>query len=223
MQRFAITDIHGCARTFATLLDQLALSAGDELYLLGDYIDRGPDSRRVIDLILESRSAGIFVTCLRGNHEQLLLDALTDPIRLGHFRKNGGLETMASFGVRHPAHIPPQYLQFFESLTYYIDLPGEYLMVHAGVDFSHPQPLADHHSLLYLRPWDMRLDREWLAGRVLLHGHTPIQKTAVEIGLAGLANYPELNLDAGCVYPDLGHLCALDLDRRELTFVAYCG
>jgi serine/threonine protein phosphatase 1 len=219
MQRFAISDIHGCARTFIRLLDQLGVGRGDELYLLGDYIDRGPDSRGVIDQIWALQEAGVQVTCLRGNHEQMLLDALTDPVRLGHFRKYGGVETMDSFGVSHPSRIPRRYLQFFERLEYYVDLPGEYLMVHAGVNFAHPHPLADRHSLLYLRPWDMQLNREWLRGRVLLHGHTPVSRQEIEDALAGLDTRPELNLDAGCVYPRLGHLCAFDLDQRELTFV----
>lgn len=218
MPRYAITDIHGCARTFAAMLDRLGVGPGDELYLLGDYVDRGPDSKGVVDRIWEAEAAGVHVRCLRGNHEQMLLDALTDPLRLHHFQKYGGKETLASFGVAHPNKIPSRYLKFFAQLDYYIDLPGEYLFVHAGINFEHTVPLADRHAMLYLRPWQMNLDRDWLDGRVLVHGHTPTPKEEIEESLAKLGEKPVLNLDAGCVYERLGYLCAFDLDARSLTF-----
>ena len=70
MHRFAISDIHGCAKTFEALLDRIALSTQGELYLLGDYLDRGPDSKGVLDLIFRLQREGYAVHCLRGNHEQ---------------------------------------------------------------------------------------------------------------------------------------------------------
>ena len=76
MKQYAIGDIHGCSKTFKELLDKIGLIEGDELYLLGDYIDRGPDSKGVIDTIFELREKGFKVICLRGNHESMLLDAL---------------------------------------------------------------------------------------------------------------------------------------------------
>ena len=70
MRRFAISDIHGCARTFEALLDRIAFTSQDELYLLGDYIDRGGDSKGVLDLIFRFQKEGYAVQCLLGNHEQ---------------------------------------------------------------------------------------------------------------------------------------------------------
>jgi len=71
MRQIAISDIHGCARTFQALLDKIQLSTNDQLYLLGDYIDRGPDSKGVIDTILGLINAGYRVQTLMGNHEKM--------------------------------------------------------------------------------------------------------------------------------------------------------
>lgn len=80
---FAIADIHGCYSTFCALLDQIMLTREDELYLLGDYIDRGPDSKKVVDLIIQLQADGFAVKPIMGNHEQMLLDS----IELQHCRK----------------------------------------------------------------------------------------------------------------------------------------
>ncbi|MEM9260991.1 MAG: metallophosphoesterase, partial [Bacteroidota bacterium] len=73
MPRYAISDIHGCAATFRTALKTIAFSQKDELFLLGDYIDRGPDSMGVLEHIWTLQATGYEVTCLRGNHEQMLI------------------------------------------------------------------------------------------------------------------------------------------------------
>jgi len=76
MRKIAISDIHGCNDTFQRLLEKLALVSGDELYLLGDYIDRGADSKGVLDTIFLLQQQGLSVQCLKGNHEQMILDAV---------------------------------------------------------------------------------------------------------------------------------------------------
>ena len=80
MSKYAISDIHGCIATFKTLLDKIKFSKEDELYLLGDYIDRGPDSKGVIDHIWYLQKSGYQVHCLRGNHENMLLQEVINPI-----------------------------------------------------------------------------------------------------------------------------------------------
>jgi len=75
MRQFAIADIHGHLKTFKALLREINFTVFDELFLLGDFIDRGPDSKGVIDYIEELKQTGYTVYCLRGNHEQLCLDA----------------------------------------------------------------------------------------------------------------------------------------------------
>jgi hypothetical protein len=72
----AIGDIHGCANTFHKLIfDEIKIRKSDTIYCIGDYIDRGPDSKAVIDLILDLRKKGYQLRTLRGNHEQLMLDS----------------------------------------------------------------------------------------------------------------------------------------------------
>jgi serine/threonine protein phosphatase 1 len=75
LKKFAISDIHGCNRTFNEVLQKTGLNKDDQLFLLGDYIDRGPDSKGVIDTIFNLQNEGYQVHCLRGNHEQMLMDA----------------------------------------------------------------------------------------------------------------------------------------------------
>lgn len=83
MPQYAITDLHGCARTFRALLDKIRFSKEDELYLLGDYINRGPDSKGVIDHILELRESGHTVHCLRGNHQRRFFSVGQQPQTAG--------------------------------------------------------------------------------------------------------------------------------------------
>lgn len=106
MRRFAISDIHGCLRSFRALLEEINFSKEDTLYLLGDYIDRGPDSKGVIDHIWKLQKEGYTVHCLRGNHEQMLLNEISSPNN--YF--DGESETLRSFGVKQNLNIPRQYL-----------------------------------------------------------------------------------------------------------------
>ena len=76
MTRYAVGDIHGGAKTFKALLKRLQLQQGDQLYLLGDYIDRGPDSKGVLEIILELMISGYDVRPVRGNHDDMLLQTV---------------------------------------------------------------------------------------------------------------------------------------------------
>src|SRR6478736_5094582 len=113
MRVFAISDIHGCAKTFVSLVEKvIKLTREDKLFLLGDYIDRGPDSKGVIDYIIQLEQKGFDVTALRGNHEEMLLKGITDSHFLEMFLKNGGDKTLEGFGVKHPKELPIEYLTF---------------------------------------------------------------------------------------------------------------
>jgi serine/threonine protein phosphatase 1 len=103
MARYAIGDIHGCARTFKKLVEEvIKFTTADTLYLLGDYIDRGPCSKGVLDYLLQIRDLGYNFRPIRGNHEQLLLDALTDTEARQIWYGNGGWATMHEFGSDMP-------------------------------------------------------------------------------------------------------------------------
>ena len=97
-RKIAISDIHGCCKTFKALLNKIKFNSNDELYLLGDYIDRGPDSKGVIDYIWQLQKEGYQVNCLRGNHEQMMLRAAFVENKLDHWMRNGGETTLFSFG-----------------------------------------------------------------------------------------------------------------------------
>ncbi|MCB0534589.1 MAG: serine/threonine protein phosphatase [Lewinellaceae bacterium] len=224
MPTYAIGDIHGCNRTFETLLERLPLQDGDALILIGDLIDRGPDSKGVIDTVFRLRRNGHPVTCLRGNHEQLLLNGLLHPDKIELWLFNGGLQTLESFGVKHLLGIPERYLNFFQAMPHWYETQ-EFLCVHAGLNFTRPNPLDEHYSLLWIRRWYDDIDYNWLGDRIVLHGHTPLELATIQAQRTNLAANRYLNLDNGCVYalrqhdrPDLGRLVAFCLDTRELIW-----
>ncbi|MBK7410896.1 MAG: serine/threonine protein phosphatase [Saprospirales bacterium] len=225
MRRFAITDIHGCLNTFQKLLDKIAFSLEDELYLLGDFIDRGPDSKGLIDYILDLQEAGYKVHCLRGNHDQMMLDAMLDTASHSFWLANGGKTTLKSFGVKHAHDVPKKYIDFLLNLHFYLEVDN-YILVHAGLDFQFEDPFANKNALLWTRDWYAQIDHEWLGDRVILHGHTPLFHHEIEEQHSSLDTHHFLGLDNGCVYADstymrlgLGALCAFNLDDRTLTFV----
>ncbi|TNE62574.1 MAG: serine/threonine protein phosphatase [Bacteroidetes bacterium] len=227
MPTYAIGDIHGCNRTFQALLEQLPLQPGDKLVLLGDLIDRGPDSKGVVDLVFRLREYGHRVVCLRGNHEQLLLDAIADESAWNRWLINGGLEALESFGLARPDQIPELYLDFFRAMPFWYETDG-FLCVHGGPDFSLADPLENEHRLLWMRRWYADIDYQWLGDRTILHGHTPEEMEMIETQYRNLETGRYLNLDNGCVYAyrgmlrsDLGRLLAFSLDEGKL-FVQKC-
>lgn len=219
MRKIAIGDIHGCILTFKALLEQISFSKEDELFLLGDYIDRGPDSRGVIDHIRYLKEEGYRLNCLRGNHEQLLLDAVNRYDAEQLWQSNGGWATLHSFNVTNPLDIPADYLDFFLQLPYYYETDN-YLLLHAGPGFHQPDPLEDKNTLIWIRDWYEDIDMEWLGHRIIVHGHTPVPAATIKESLGTLAQQPAINIDAGCVHNRLGlhQLCALDMTNRKLYF-----
>jgi len=224
MRKFAISDIHGCKQTFEALLDKIAFSTEDELYLLGDYIDRGPDSKGVFDYIWQLQNEGYAVKCLRGNHEQLMLTAFEDDddTKMNHWLMNGGVATIRSFVMEDgKPDIPDQYFTFTENLDYFFEV-DEYILVHAGLNFRQGHPLTDETSMLWIRYWYEDIDARWLGDRIIVHGHTPISKERIEQQFRDLNQMPALDIDGGCVYagrrPEMGYLCAFDLGERVLHF-----
>ena len=225
MRKFAISDIHGCRKTFLALLDKIALSKSDVLYLLGDYVDRGPDSKGVFDEIFHLQKNGYEVHCLRGNHEEILLRSLYDRMGLDNWLLTDGKKTMDSFGVEVTEDIPTIYLDFIREMEYYFEV-DDYILVHAGLNFNLFEPLEDQRDLLVIRRWYDTVRYDWLGSRVILHGHTPMPYFDIEEQLVNLDKNRYLDIDAGCVYagsdrPDrvgLGYLCAFDMTNRALFF-----
>lgn len=219
--RYATTDLHGCLHTFRYLVEEkLRLTPHDALYLLGDYVNKGPDSRGVLDYLMHLQSTGYQVHCLRGNHDQALLDAARHHQRWNWLRPRGWLPTLRSFGVGCLAEVPSRYLDWLAGLPYEIELP-DFVLVHAGYNFALPpaEMRCDYATMLNTKQFVY--DPSRLAGKRLLHGHVPVPTALVR---ARAATHPgALDLDTGCVYrhnPELAHLAALNLDTWELTLVA---
>lgn len=217
MSRFAISDIHGCAKTFKALLNKIEFSKEDTLYLLGDFIDRGPDSRGVIDHIWELQEEGYTIYCLRGNHEQMLLDELAEK----EVWYNGEPEMLKSFHAKSNQDIPKPYIEWMEALPYFFETQ-DYFLVHAGLNFKTKFPLQDTHEMIWVRHFYDDIDKDWLGNRIIVHGHTPTRQLTIKMGMKELEEIPAINIDAGCVFESfgLGHLCAINLDTKQLIFHA---
>ena len=214
-RRFAISDIHGCALTFQKLvLEGIALTKEDTLYLLGDYINKGPGSREVLDFIFELRDTGHQLICLRGNHEQYLLDGLQFSWEEIAFLNRGGRETLESFGVDRVTDIPEKYLNFLKALPFYLELEN-YLLIHAGLNFDLTDPYRDDYSMLNIRK--MEVDLNITGNRKIIHGHVPTAYQDIQESLT-FSNH-HVSIDAGCIYHHihvLSHLVALDIDTLKL-------
>lgn len=227
MGLLAIGDLHGCARTLDALLARLAPTSDDHLVFIGDYIDRGPDSRGVIERLLGLETAagvgrGPRCTFLRGNHDQMLLDYVDKGggPSLDLWRANGGLKTLMSYTSEAGAlALPDAHLAFLRRTRLYLDTP-EFLFVHAGLDprRSVAQNLADGTARTFL--WERaHLEAaavEW--EKTIVCGHTPVAEPV---------NRPRLiNIDTGAVYahvPGLGTLTAVRLPERAFVQVPYEG
>ena len=213
---FAIGDIHGCCRTFKYLLfEKLKITHDDKIYCLGDYIDRGPDSKGVVDLILSLRKNGYNIHTLRGNHEQMFMDSVRGFSDFVLWMSNGGESTLKSFNIMSFNELPPYYQQFFKHTKYYIKT-GDVIFVHAGIDLSVENPFKDKYSMLWSR--DLFNSEPPPKGTKIIHGHTPISLNSIRRSLATWC----INIDNGCVYKhykDLGNLVAFDLTENRLIAI----
>ena len=136
MRTLAIGDIHGCHVALTTLLEQVVPRADDRIIFLGDYIDRGPASREVVEslLTLSDKCAPVF---LRGNHEVMILDARGDPLKANLWQSYGGLEALFSFGANYKEEwasiIPDSHWKFFERTVRYFTTE-DHIFIHACLD-----------------------------------------------------------------------------------------
>ncbi|MFX0547395.1 metallophosphoesterase family protein [Roseovarius sp. S1116L3] len=184
----AVGDIHGRADLLAELLGRMAADhSGWPVVFLGDYVDRGPDSRRVLDLLMAATANG-GATCLMGNHERMLLDFVEDPAPRGpRWLRNGGVETAASFDVRVPegALDDPAALEALRDvfvaamgvnrIEWLRALPlvwrsGNVWAVHAGAAPGRPMDRQSPDVLLWGHPQFLQQARD--DGQWIVHGHT---------------------------------------------------
>ena len=119
-------DIHGCLKSFESLLDRLSPTQDDTVITLGDYVDRGPDSHGVIERLLTLRDQTNLIG-LRGNHELMMMEALQGPPASGFWLLNGGLETLESYGIRKLSEVPQEHWELFQSFEDY-HVIGDFLL-----------------------------------------------------------------------------------------------
>ena len=220
-RRFAVGDVHGCLKTLRTLVEEvLRLEKNDGLFLLGDYIDRGPDSPGVLEYLLSLLAAGYDVRPLMGNHEEMLRRAASDPFVRKIWLGNGGDLTLQQFGVDSSAQIPRRYLDFMAGLPHLLTT-DDYVFVHAGLDFLTDNPVTDttEDFMLWERNWDVVPEK--LAGRTLVCGHTITPLVEIQASRHSQAIF----LDNGCFAKGetgYGSLVALNLDTRKLLVQENC-
>lgn len=189
---YAIGDVHGRAdllQSLLTVIDaDLARSAPERAIqvFLGDYVDRGPDSRAVLDILIE-RSKSHETVCLKGNHEVFLLEVLKDPARLEEWRHYGGLLTLVSYGINPTMNpmpeqqielieglrqaLPPEHLSFLQQLRPSFAC-GDFFFVHAGVKPGVALERQKEEDLLWIREEFLESERRF--GKYVVHGHTPV-------------------------------------------------
>lgn len=214
---YVISDIHGCYRTFRTLVEEgIQLTKSDQLFLLGDYVDRGPSSKAVLDYILDLMENDYQIFPLRGNHENDLLEFSRGEPRflLWHLNKHKYPDVVEN------GKLLDRYIDFFDTLPYYYEL-DDYYLVHAGFDFKAENPFENKTAMLWLRYFSPSPGQ--LNGKRVIHGHDPVYMETIIDHIEN--NHVSIPLDNGAAYVGrnklydtsrLGKLCAFDLDTHQL-------
>jgi serine/threonine protein phosphatase 1 len=191
---YAVGDIHGRHDILRQMMQQIeedAAQAADgttvvEIFL-GDYIDRGPDSRKVIETLIQPSPHGHERLCLRGNHEQSMLNFLEDPTRLRPWVQYGGYATLLSYGIEMPVvadensgnfihaelcqKLPREHFDWLNALPHQ-HIRGDYFFAHAGVNPSRPLDAQEPEELMWIR--DRFLNHSAPFSHHIVHGHTPM-------------------------------------------------
>ncbi len=190
---YAIGDVHGCLSLLrkmeeAIIADAAEIDGEKYIVMLGDYIDRGPDSAGVIEHLLAPAPLGFTRICLAGNHEEIMLSYFDAPSPSNPWMKLGGVETLHSYGLtqaqltRLPhralldSHIPDEHIDFLRNAPSLLAFPG-ICLVHAGLRAGVPLQKQRDEDLLWTRPDNSRdcIPRNF----VLVHGHTSCQKVEI--------------------------------------------
>jgi serine/threonine protein phosphatase 1 len=201
---YAVGDTHGCAEKLDAIHARIAEDAGAApeperlIVYLGDYVDRGPDSRGVIERVLAPPISGLAVH-LCGNHEAMMLDVLDHPgdeAALALWLRNGGVATLTSYGLSGEdppetwaGRLPPAHLAFLRGLVR-SHRAGGYLFAHAGIRPGVPLDAQDADDLIWIREPFLHSTADH--GAVVVHGHTPERAPVIRPNRIGL--------DTGAVY-----------------------
>lgn len=171
----AISDVHGKIEEFELLLEKANYNASrDQLILVGDYVDRGPDSRAVLNRVMELKAEGAIV--LRGNHDDMMVAAYhNEPGALARWEKNGALYTLQCYDSTIKDMTMPDseafhdHVTFLENLDYYYET-DDYIFVHAGVDPKRTVEDTDPYDLVWIRD---EFHQNYSGTKTVVFGHTP--------------------------------------------------
>ncbi|MGC6426397.1 MAG: metallophosphoesterase family protein [Akkermansiaceae bacterium] len=165
----AIGDVHGCLKSLKKLLKQVDPKPEDTVIMLGDYVDRGPDSRGVIDYLLEWKWQASLI-CLKGNHELIMEHALRSEIHQDYWKEVGGQLTIDSYGGSLE-QVPAEHRHFIERARFFHET-DDYIFVHGGLHPDRPLLDQDQEEMCWLRFRDAKPHQ---SGKVMVCGHT-VQK-----------------------------------------------
>ncbi len=211
---YTVGDIHGSLGKMQALVEACRRHADGRamrFVFLGDYIDRGPDSASVVRAMMALQDElQERLIALMGNHEAWLLAVLDGVAQERGWLFNGGAQTLLSYGVRAASDLPRAHLEWMRSLRLSYD-DGRRLFVHAGVNPDKPLDAQAEHDLLWIREPFLTDGRDY--GRLVVHGHTPLETTEPEL------RRNRLNLDTAAVFG--GPLTAAVFDDTQTEPLAY--
>ena len=210
---FIIGDIHGQLGMLENLMAKMPWRPGkDALIFLGDYVDRGPDAKGVVDYILSLTLEYSKIHCIFGNHERMLLDYLAGTNRELYLANGGGptLRTYQRPGLPpstqlRAGDIPEAHMAFYNSLEHLVELDGYYL-VHAGFRPGIPVEMQATTDMLWIREPFISSNRDF--GKKVVFGHTPFEEPLV------MKN--KIGIDTGAAYGR--RLCCLELPAERFYF-----
>lgn len=223
-----IPDIHGCVLTLKTLMEkQIEPDKSDQLIFIGDYIDRGPDSKGVLDYIMNMESEGYNIRKLMGNHEDYCITAWEEDQDVKSFlgirpktstqkewETYGGKQALDSFGIDRPRDIPQKYIDWLKNLEYHIEL-DQFIIVHAGFNFDNEDPFEDKFSMIWIREY--QVDPAKIKNKTIIHGHVPVNLEYIDMAV-NTKGTPVIGIDNGVYFlnrPGYGNLVALELTKME--------
>ncbi|MCD6450220.1 MAG: serine/threonine protein phosphatase [Thermotogaceae bacterium] len=196
---YAIGDIHGMYEPLIALFNLLPLSKGDKIIFLGDYIDRGPQSRKVIEFLKVLKN-NHKVLLLKGNHEDMLIKCIENG-ECFIWKMNGCAATVSSFGGIENIR---KELNFFKSLKISHE-EGKFFFVHGGVKPGVPLENQQESDMIWIRD-EFIYSENPLPGKIVVFGHTPFEEV--------LIMKDKIGIDTGCVYG--GKLSAIRLDDMKV-------
>ena len=211
---YAVGDIHGCLTHLTRLVEKVPFDPEDTIVFIGDYIDRGEDSKGTVEFLLHFREEYPGSIFLRGNHEDMFEDYLFQQNRYQRevYLMNGGSETLQAYGLDpwrpiRPQDFPSDHLEFMRNTEFMYQQDG-FLFVHAGLRSDLPLEDQDRMALLWVR--QEFFEREHPFGVTVVFGHTPLRDIFENLPFA-------IGIDTGAVFG--GQLTCVELADGDIQTV----